>query len=116
MSHSISRRSFIRGALTGAAGLTTMGMLSACSSTSSSTAASVSGAAPSSFFKAGTYTSIQHSSYATIEVSCTFSETALTDVKYQVLRSSKSDYFFSAHLPAGAILPADRGKRESRRR
>lgn len=93
MRHFISRRSFIRGALAGAAGLTTMGMLSACSSTPSSTAASVSGAAPASFFKAGTYTSIQHSSYATIEVSCTFSETALTDVKYQVLRSSKSDYF-----------------------
>ena len=94
MSSSISRRHFIRGALTGAAGLTAMGVLGACSSTAGSTAASSAASeTAASFFKAGTYTSIQHSPYATIEVTCTFSDSALTDVKYQVLRTSKADYF-----------------------
>lgn len=94
MSSSISRRHFIRGALTGAAGLTAMGVLGACSGPAGSTAASSAASeTAASFFKAGTYTSIQHSPYATIEVTCTFSDSALTDVKYQVLHTSKADYF-----------------------
>lgn len=96
MSNSISRRSFLKTTVSGAAGLTAIGVLSACSAASSSTAAStvpevveVGGVC----FKAGTYTSVQRSSFASIEVSCTFSEHALTDVSYRVLRTSNADYF-----------------------
>lgn len=96
MSSSISRRNFLKSTMTGAAGLTAMGVLSACSA--ASTSASVSTAVEvvengTAFFEAGSYTSIQSSSFASIEVSCTFSERALTDVSYRVLRSSNADYF-----------------------
>lgn len=101
MSNSISRRSFLKSGAFGAAGLAAMGMFSACSTSSTSTAASTAAAESTSaaFFKTGTYTSIQSSSFASVEVSCTFSESALTDVSYKVLHSSHADYFTALASP-----------------
>lgn len=44
-------------------------------------------------FAPGTYTSIQETGYATIEVGCTFDITGLTGVSYSVLETSPNDYF-----------------------
>ena len=99
MSDFISRRSFLKGGMTGAAGLAALGMLSGCSGSSQAAASgSAAGAATentasAALFNAGTYTSIQSSSFASVEVSCTFSETALTDVSYKVLHAADADYF-----------------------
>lgn len=41
----------------------------------------------------GVYTSVQTTPYATVEVRCTFSESALTDVSYEVLKTTQADYF-----------------------
>ena len=99
MSDFISRRNFLKGGMTGAAGLAALGMLSGCSGSSQAAASgSAAGAATentasAALFNAGTYTSIQSSSFASVEVSCTFSETALTDVSYKVLHAADADYF-----------------------
>lgn len=85
MSNSISRRDFLKGTLSGAVSVAAMGMLAG--------AASAENAAVPAVYTPGTYTSIQKSAFATVEVSCTFSESALTDVSYNVLRTSESDYF-----------------------
>lgn len=58
--------------------------------------ASVPNAAPSGIkigFKPGTYTSTQTTPFATVDVNCTFSEDALSDVSYEVTKSSGDDYF-----------------------
>ena len=82
MSKTISRRSLLKGMVAGAAGVASLGVISASAE-----------AAPVALYKAGTYTSIQSSGFASVEVTCTFSETALTDVTYKVLRTSSADYF-----------------------
>ena len=41
----------------------------------------------------GTYKSVQTTPYATVEVKCTFTENALTEVNYEVLKTSQADYF-----------------------
>ena len=41
----------------------------------------------------GTYKSVQTTPYATVEVKCTFTENALTEVDYEVLKTSQADYF-----------------------
>ena len=92
MSNSISRRSFLKGTLGGAAGLAAMGVIGMGAAASAESAA-----AP--LFKAGTYSSVQSSAYASIEVTCTYSEAALTDVSYRVLRTSKSDYYALLSAP-----------------
>ena len=85
MKQSVSRRSFLKGTFGSAAGLAAMGLLGPCAAASAESAAGL--------FTPGTYKSLQSSSYAEIEVACTFSETALTDVKYEVLHTSHADYF-----------------------
>ena len=84
MNQSISRRSFIKGLAAGAVGL------AAGSSFHTST---VHAEGVDIGFIPGTYTSVQTTPYATVEVRCTFSENALTDVSYEVLKTSAADYF-----------------------
>ena len=98
MSNSISRRDFLKGTVAGAAGIAAMGVLSACGSTDNPGTGTPTGnpdpaPAAAALFKAGTYSSIQSSSHATVEVTCTFSASALTDVRYKVLRTAEADYF-----------------------
>ena len=83
MSNSISRRSFIKGLAAGAVGL--------AAGTAFHTPAHAEGA--SIGFIPGTYTSVQTTPYATVEVTCTFTENALTEVSYEVLKTSQADYF-----------------------
>ena len=85
MSKNISRRSFLKGAA-GVAGATALGVLAGTGSAFAEEAAQA-------VYTPGTYKSVQTTPYATVEVSCTFSETALTDVSYEVLKTSESDYF-----------------------
>ena len=72
MAENISRRSFLKGVTAGAIGLGTMGL------------ASASAESVKAMYKAGTYTSVQKTEFATLEVVCTFSPSALTDVSYNV--------------------------------
>lgn len=83
MNNNISRRSFIKGLAAGAVGMS-LGSLSAVHASAES-----SGIA----FIPGTYSSVQYTPYATVEVRCTFTESALTEVSYEVLKTSDSDYF-----------------------
>ncbi len=84
MSNSISRRSFIKGLAAGAVGLAATGALHM-------PAAHAEG--PSIGFIPGSYSSVQSTPYATVEVTCTFTENALTEVRYEVLKTSDADYF-----------------------
>ena len=84
MSNSISRRSFIKGLAPGAVGL-------AAGAAFPAPVARAEGA--SIGFIPGTYTSVQTTPYATVEVTCTFTENALTAVSYEVLKTSQADYF-----------------------
>ena len=84
MSQSISRRSFLKGLAAGAAGLAVTGAFHV-------PAAHAEGASVG--FIPGTYTSVQTTPYATVEVKCSFSDSALTEVSYEVLKSSQADYF-----------------------
>ena len=84
MSNSISRRSFIKGLAAGAVGL-------AAGAAFPARVARAEGA--SIGFIPGTYTSVQTTPYATVEVTCTFTENALTEVSYEVLKTSQADYF-----------------------
>lgn len=82
----ISRRDFLKGSISGAAALVAGGLLNS----GADVAAFAEG---NPVYTPGVYTSIQKSPFAEVEVSCTFSETALTDVSYNVTRTSSSDYF-----------------------
>ena len=84
MSNSISRRSFIKGLAAGAVGL-------AAGAAFPAPVARAEGA--SIGFIPGTYTSVQTTPYATVEVTCTFTENALTEVSYELLKTSQADYF-----------------------
>lgn len=84
MSQNLSRRSFIKGLAASAVGL-------AAGTAFRTPAAQAEGV--SIGFIPGTYTSIQTTPYATVEVKCTFSENALNDVSYEVLKTSQADYF-----------------------
>ena len=84
MSQNLSRRSFIKGLAAGAVGLAATGALHM-------PAAHAEG--PSIGFIPGSYTSVQSTPYATVEVKCSFTENALTEVSYEVLKTSDADYF-----------------------
>ena len=84
MSQNLSRRSFIKGLAAGAVGL-------AAGAAFPAPVARAEGA--SIGFIPGTYTSVQTTPYATVEVTCTFTENALTEVSYEVLKTSQADYF-----------------------
>lgn len=89
---SISRRDFIKGVVAGAASVAGYGVLTACSN--QATAAAVPGtAAAAKLFTPGKYTSVQSTPYAKVEVCCTYTESALSEVSYNVIETSDSDYF-----------------------
>ena len=90
--NNISRRDFLKGAAASAAGLAAFGALGVPAIAEDASAAAESAAA-AALYLPGTYTSVQKTPYASIQVACTFSKTALTDVKYDVLETSDSDYF-----------------------
>ena len=81
MAENISRRSFLKGVTAGVIGLGTMGL------------AAASAESVKAMYKAGTYTSVQKTEFATLEVVCTFSPSALTDVSYNVTESLPGDFF-----------------------
>ena len=115
MSNSLSRRDFLKGTVAGAAGIAAMGVLSACGDKTQPTptpTAPVEPVSATAVYKAGTYSSVQSSAYASVEVTCTFSESALTDVKYQVLRTSNADYFtpFASPMEQYCQRIVDNGK------
>ena len=83
MSSNISRRSFIKGLAAGAVSL--------AAGTAFHTPAHAEG--PAIGFIPGSYTSVQSTPYATVEVKCFFTENALTEVSYEVLKTSDADYF-----------------------
>lgn len=83
MSNTISRRSFIKGMAASAVGAAAMGALGITASAEGTALA----------YTPGTYTSVQTTPYATVEIKCSFSENALTDVSYEVLKTSDADYF-----------------------
>lgn len=115
MSNSLSRRDFLKGTVAGAAGIAAMGVLSACGGdTPTGTPSAAPAPEAPAVFKAGTYSSVQSSSYASVEVTCTFSQSALTDVKYRVLRTAHADYFtpFSSAMEQYCARIVDAGKTE----
>ena len=83
MSSNISRRSFIKGLAAGAVGL----------AAGAAFPAPAHAEGPSIGFVPGSYTSVQSTPYATVEVTCSFTENALTEVSYEVLKTSDADYF-----------------------
>ena len=88
MANRISRRNFLKKAAAGAVGAAAAGVLTSCGSSASSVASSTASSAAASAaseagftFKPGTYTAKAYGNISDIELECTFSETALTDVK-----------------------------------
>ena len=73
MSSTISRKSFLKGVAASALGAAAFGGLTSVSASEQESALR---------FLPGTYTSRQTTPYAAIEVRCSFSETALTEVSY----------------------------------
>ena len=86
MNH-VSRRDFIKGL---AAGAVSVGAFGLVNTAGTAFAESAPGGA---LYIPGTYTSVQATEFAKVEVSCTFSDTELTDVSYQLLETSADDYF-----------------------
>ena len=93
MANRISRRNFLKKAAAGAVGAAAAGVLTSCGSSASSVASSTAASSTASSaaasaaseagftFKPGTYTAKAYGNISDIELECTFSETALTDVK-----------------------------------
>lgn len=81
----LSRREFVKKALAGVAGIAAYSSLGSIVANAESEGVSL--------YTPGTYSSIQKTPYASVKVSCTFTENAITDVAYEVLSSSKADYF-----------------------
>lgn len=90
----ISRRDFIKGVVAGAASVAGYGVLTACGTETPAPAAEAPAvAAAAKLFTPGTYTSVQSTPYAKVEVVCTYTESALSEVSYNVIETSDSDYF-----------------------
>ena len=84
MKNTVSRRDFMKGMAVSAAGIAALGA-------SRMPRALADGETLA--YIPGTYTSTQSTPYATVDIHCTFSENALTDVTYEVVKTSSSDYF-----------------------
>ena len=87
----VSRRDFIKGLAAGAVSVGALGL------TSTAGVAFAEGS-DSKLYIPGTYSSEQATEFAKIKVSCTFSESAITDVSYEVLETSEDDYFVKMEL------------------
>ena len=83
----VSRRSFLKGLAAGTASIGALGLANAAGAMAF---AETSG---KGIYTPGTYTSVQSTDFATIEVKCTFSDTAITDVGYTLIESTSDDYF-----------------------
>ena len=83
----VSRRSILKGLAAGTASLGALGLANAAGAMAF---AETSG---KGVYTPGTYTSVQSTDFATIEVKCTFSDTAITDVGYTLLETTSDDYF-----------------------
>ncbi len=83
MTTNLSRRSFLKGVAASTASVAALA-LTGCSNEEVSS---------KDVFKAGTYESEQSTDFATIKVICTFTTSALEDVKYETIKTSDSDYF-----------------------
>ena len=86
----VTRRDFIKGLAAGAVSIGAFGLAGAADKVAFAKEAAGSGGA---LYIPGTYTSVQSTSFAKAEITCTFSENALTDVSYTVLESSADDFF-----------------------
>ena len=87
----VSRRDFIKGLAAGAVSVGALGL------TSTAGVAFAEGS-DSKLYIPGTYSREQATEFAKIKVSCTFSESAITDVSYEVLETSEDDYFVKMEL------------------
>ena len=90
----VSRRTFLKGLAAGTAGVGALGLANATG------ALAFAEAEANGIYAPGTYTSVQSTDFATIEVKCSFSDRALTDVSYTLQESTSDDYF--ARLSAEA--------------
>lgn len=83
----ITRRGLLKGSAGAAIGACALAELR------KSTEALASQGSDASVFTAGAFTSSQKTPYATVDVNCTFSESGLTEVSYEPMSNSDSDYF-----------------------
>ncbi|MBR1813702.1 MAG: FAD-dependent oxidoreductase [Lachnospiraceae bacterium] len=84
MKNTVSRRDFMKGMAASAAGIAALG---------AGRMPRVLADGETLAYIPGTYTSTQSTPYATVNINCTFSENALTDVTYEVVKTSSADYF-----------------------
>ncbi len=94
----VSRRGFLGGMAATALGAATLASLSGCGQQAPASSAkgeeeTTALASGNASFKEGTYTSTQHTPYATAEVTCTFDGTGLGSASYTVTATSEKDYF-----------------------
>ena len=92
MTHEMTRRNFVAGVATGAAGIAA---LAAPRGAHAGQASGGEGKAEGGVaaLAEGSYTSTQHTPYATVDVTCTYAGGALTGVTYEVTSTSAADYF-----------------------
>lgn len=99
----ISRRSFLKGIAAGAVSMGAMSLTGCSAPAAATTAAATTAAVPETagvpeavlkeIYIPGTYTSTQKTEFATVDVTCEFSASALTKIIYEVTESSDQDYF-----------------------
>lgn len=96
MTNELTRRNFVTGLATGAAAVAALGVAgSAGAEEPAGEEATTEGDASTgaAALAEGSYTSTQHTPYATVDVTCTYSAGALTGVTYEVTSTSSADYF-----------------------
>jgi len=101
MRKNVSRRDFLKGL---AAGVVSVSALGASAAFAEETVAGA--AAAGKIFAPGTYSSVQATDFASIEVTCEISETGVSSVAYKLLSTSDSDYF--ALMPDQAAAYCER--------
>ena len=105
----ISRRSFLKGIAAGAVSMGAMSLtgcaapaaattaateaLSAAETTAGAVAETAASSAAARIYIPGTYVSTQETEFATVDITCEFSASALTKVSYEVTKTSADDYF-----------------------
>ena len=96
MTNELTRRNFVTGLATGAAAVAALGVAgSAGAEEPAGEEAATEGDASTgaAALAEGSYTSTQHTPYATVDVTCTYSAGALAGVAYEVTSTSSADYF-----------------------
>ena len=105
--NNISRRSFLKGMAAGAISVGAMSLVGCTPDTPGSTPTPPASGTPSTpggstpqnpvsaaaVYTPGRYTSTQRTEFATVDITCEFSASALTGVSYNVTETSDSDYF-----------------------